>query len=97
MHDREAAAQNLSAVQMELDDLASDLLLSEISSARGHNTLRTGCHAAAPLSAPFLSAPTLQSELFNITLMPDRLTSNGWCTGKILIPQCRLSPACNNL
>ena len=24
MHDREAAAQNLSAVQMELDDLASD-------------------------------------------------------------------------
>ena len=33
MHDREAAAQNLSAVQMELDDLASDLLLSETSSA----------------------------------------------------------------
>ena len=38
MHDREAAAQNLSAVQMELDDLASDLLLSKIISARGHNT-----------------------------------------------------------
>ena len=29
MHDREEAAQNLAAVQMELDDLASDLLLSE--------------------------------------------------------------------
>ena len=31
MHARAAAAQNLSAVQMELDDLASDLLLSKIS------------------------------------------------------------------
>jgi hypothetical protein len=30
MHDREEAAQNLAAVQMELDDLASDLLLSKI-------------------------------------------------------------------
>ncbi len=29
MHDREQAAQNLAAVQMELDDLASDLLLGE--------------------------------------------------------------------
>lgn len=31
MHDREAAAQNLAAVQMELDDLASDLLLRKLS------------------------------------------------------------------
>ena len=30
MHDREQAAQNLAAVQMELDDLASDLLLGRI-------------------------------------------------------------------
>ena len=29
MHDREQAAQNLAAVQMELDDLASDLLLGK--------------------------------------------------------------------
>ena len=31
MHDREQAAQNLAAVQMELDELASDLLLGEAS------------------------------------------------------------------
>ena len=37
MHDREAAAQNLSAVQMELDDLASDLLLSKMPSADGRS------------------------------------------------------------
>ena len=30
MHDREQAANNLAAVQMELDDLASDLLKGEI-------------------------------------------------------------------
>lgn len=36
MHDREEAAQNLAAVQMELDDLASDLLLSE---RHLHNTI----------------------------------------------------------
>ena len=29
MHDREQAANNLAAVQMELDDLASDLLKGE--------------------------------------------------------------------
>ena len=33
MHDREQAAQNLAAVQMELDDLASDLLLGETSAS----------------------------------------------------------------
>ena len=33
MHDREQAAQNLAAVQMELDDLASDLLLGETSTS----------------------------------------------------------------
>ena len=30
-----------------------------------------------------LSAPTLQSELSHITLMADRLTSNGWCLASI--------------
>ena len=49
MHDREAAAQNLSAVQMELDDLASDLLLSKTPSAINDIMLQDVCHTAAAL------------------------------------------------
>ena len=38
MHDREQAAQNLAAVQMELDDLASDLLLGKTSNSACSHT-----------------------------------------------------------